>query len=218
MKDLRLKVVEGKHAGKEIAVQGKKFLIGRAEDCQLRPGSDLISRHHCVIMVEEGYIALRDFGSKNGTYINGDRVCGEQELKVGDRVKVGPLVFEVHWTHGLGGAKKPPVTDVKEAIARIAQASSSNIDVGQWLAPQPPGEVSPTAETQRIAFNEAESTKVGITQTGVYTPPPAAEPAAADAEKTSEKPAPAKPRFNQISAKDSQDAAAQMLAKLRKRR
>lgn len=217
MKDLRLKVVEGKHSGKEIAVPGKKFLIGRAEDCQLRPGSDLISRHHCAIMVDEGYIALRDFGSKNGTYVNGDRVCGEQELKVGDRVKVGPLVFEVHWTHGLGGAKKPPVTDVKEALARTAAASSSNIDVGQWLAPQPPGEVSPTAETQRIAFNEAESTKVGISQTGIYTPP-VAEPTAEEPEKAAEKSAPPKPRFNKIEAKDSQDAAAQMLAKLRKRR
>ena len=215
MKDLKLRVLEGKHAGREIAVSGKKFLIGRAEDCQLRPGSDLISRHHCAIMIEEGYIALRDFGSKNGTFVNDERVCGEQELKLGDRVKVGPLVFEMHWTHGIGGAKKPPVTDVKEAIARTAAASSSNIDIGQWVTPQPPGEVSPTAETQRIVFNEAESTK--IAQTGVYTPPEA-DPAQAEADKKEAEKSSPKPRFNQIASKDSQDAASQMLARLRKRR
>src|SRR4051812_34142518 len=56
--DLKLRVLEGKNAGHEIAVKGKKFFIGRAEDCQLRPGSDLISRHHCVLLVEEGYIAV----------------------------------------------------------------------------------------------------------------------------------------------------------------
>jgi len=42
--DLKLKVLEGKNAGQEVPVTGKKFFIGRAEDCHLRPGSDLISR------------------------------------------------------------------------------------------------------------------------------------------------------------------------------
>lgn len=44
-------VASGKNAGRKIAVRGPKFFIGRAEDCQLRPTSDLVSRHHCVIMV-----------------------------------------------------------------------------------------------------------------------------------------------------------------------
>ena len=54
--DLKLKVLEGKNVGQEIPVHGKKFFIGRAEDCNLRPGSELISRHHCVLLVEDGYI------------------------------------------------------------------------------------------------------------------------------------------------------------------
>ena len=93
--ELKLKVVEGKNAGQEIAVAGKKFFIGRAEDCHLRPGSDLISRHHCVLLIEDGYVGVRDFGSKNGTYVNDERVVGERELKAGDRLLVGPLRFEV---------------------------------------------------------------------------------------------------------------------------
>ena len=72
--DLKLKVLEGKHAGQQIAVKATKFLIGRAEDCHLRPGSELISRHHCALMVEDGYIAVRDFGSNNGTFVNEERV------------------------------------------------------------------------------------------------------------------------------------------------
>jgi len=90
--DLKLKVLEGKSVGQEIPVRCKKFFIGRAEDCQLRPGSDLISRHHCVLLVEDGYIGVRDFGSKNGTFINDERVVGERELKPGDRLTVRKVV------------------------------------------------------------------------------------------------------------------------------
>ena len=106
--DLKLRVLEGKNAGQEISVQGKKFFVGRAEDCHLRPGSDLISRHHCVLLIEDGYLAVRDFGSKNGTYVNEERVVGERELKAGDHLTIGPLHFEVHIAHNLGGKKRPP--------------------------------------------------------------------------------------------------------------
>ena len=37
--DLKLRVLEGKNAGQEIAVPSKKFLVGRAEDCHLRPAA-----------------------------------------------------------------------------------------------------------------------------------------------------------------------------------
>ncbi len=69
--ELKLKIVQGKNAGQEVAITGQKFLIGRAEDCHMRPGSDMISRHHCAIVVDQSFVAVRDFGSKNGTYVNG---------------------------------------------------------------------------------------------------------------------------------------------------
>ena len=69
--DVRLVVQGGKNHGQAIPVRGPKFVIGPAEECQLRPGSDLVSRQHCVILMAEGYVAIRDFGSRNGTYVNG---------------------------------------------------------------------------------------------------------------------------------------------------
>ena len=50
--EVSLKVVVGANAGKELKVPGPKFFIGRAEDCHLRPKSDLISRHHCVLLID----------------------------------------------------------------------------------------------------------------------------------------------------------------------
>ncbi len=133
--EVTLTVVEGKNAGKEVPVAGPKFFIGRAEDCQLRPHSEMVSRHHCAIMVEEGFVAIRDFGSKNGTLVNGERVRGEQELKAGDRITVGDLELEVQLGVGIGGKKKPKVTSVQEAAARTVEAAGDDgMDLDSWLA------------------------------------------------------------------------------------
>jgi pSer/pThr/pTyr-binding forkhead associated (FHA) protein len=135
--DVKLVVLGGKNHGQGIPVRGPKFVIGRAEDCQLRPGSDLVSRQHCVILLAEGYVAIRDFGSRNGTYVNGDRITGEQELKSGDKIKVGPLEFEVQLSVSVSGKKKPKVNSVQEAAVRNAETAAprdKELDITQWLS------------------------------------------------------------------------------------
>ena len=94
--EVTLICVGGKHAGQQVPVPGPEFFIGRAEDCHLRPGSALVSLHHAVILVEEGSVAIRDFASKNGTYVNGERIKAERRLKTGEHLNIGPLEFEVH--------------------------------------------------------------------------------------------------------------------------
>ena len=41
-----LKVIGGKQDGSTIPLATKKFLVGREQDCQLRPTSESVSRHH----------------------------------------------------------------------------------------------------------------------------------------------------------------------------
>ena len=215
--DLKLKVLEGKNAGQEIPVQGKKFFVGRAEDCHLRPGSDLISRHHCVLLIEDGYLGVRDFGSKNGTFVNDERVVGERELKAGDRLTIGPLRFEVHIAHSLGGRKRPPVGDIKQAAARTAEdASKDPFDVTQWLSGEPdaPTNSTVTHDKQNASISDTESIRLSATQT-VTGEEDADVPKSKVA---SGKRAPGKLPPQASSSKDSQEAAAAMLSKLRKRR
>lgn len=149
--EVRLKVLVGKSAGQELLIPGPKFFIGRAEDCQLRPRSDLISRHHCALLVEDGFLAIRDFGSKNGTLVNGERVAGERELKAGDKLTVGPLEFEVCILATTAAKKRPKVESVKEAAARTAEGSDDKIDVSQWLTDK---EKAGSTETRVINVNE----------------------------------------------------------------
>jgi pSer/pThr/pTyr-binding forkhead associated (FHA) protein len=215
--DLKLKVLEGKSAGQEIAVRGKKFFIGRAEDCHLRPGSDLISRHHCVLLVEDGYAGVRDFGSKNGTYVNDERVVGERELKPGDRLTVGPLRFEVRIDHGLAAKKRPPVVDVKEAATRAAEGASKDpFDVAGWLNDSPSDE---TVSTDTQTVNLADTDAIHRVDPAVETAAMEGQPA--EEAEHSEKPGKRTPgKLPPIpnSSKDSQEAAAAMLNKLRRRR
>lgn len=95
MLQAELKVISGKQEGAMIPLPLGKFLIGREEDCHLRPNSDLVSRHHCVFSTDEYSLRVRDLGSTNGTFVNGERLRGAVMLNSGDRVSVGKLEFEV---------------------------------------------------------------------------------------------------------------------------
>jgi pSer/pThr/pTyr-binding forkhead associated (FHA) protein len=208
--EVQLKVLVGSSAGQTIKVPGPKFYIGRSEDCQLRPRSDLISRHHCAIIVEGDYVAVRDFGSKNGTYVNDQRVSSEQELKPGDRLKVGPLEFEVHYDLGsLGGPKRSKVSSIKEAAARTADSGvvkkpaaddPDGIDLSEWL-----GEDLVNEGDTREMRAPSESTEIKLDATGSGEHPVAPP-----------KPGDEKPTPQKNAASGSDEAAAEMLRKLRR--
>jgi pSer/pThr/pTyr-binding forkhead associated (FHA) protein len=121
---LRLRVIGGKSDGQEIEIKASEFCIGRGEDVQLRPKSDLISRRHCVLGARDGKAYCKDLDSRNGTFINGEQIKGEVQLKVGDVLRVGRLQFEILIDHSTPASKKPPVESVREAVARTAAASS----------------------------------------------------------------------------------------------
>jgi pSer/pThr/pTyr-binding forkhead associated (FHA) protein len=134
--EVKLVVVGGKQAGKEIPIQGAEFVIGRGEGCHLRPQSDAVSRRHCAIQLQGGILTIRDFNSRNGTIVNDQPIKSECELKAGDRLKVGPLEFEVRISIPVGGKSKPKVRSIQEAAARTvenASTSSNDLDISRWL-------------------------------------------------------------------------------------
>ena len=132
---VKLKVLHGSGAGRLLSVSGGKFVIGRGEECQLRPRSDVISRKHCALVVTESQVILEDYGSKNGTHLNGERVEGNCGLKSGDQLKIGPLEFEVLMDHKLGDDKRPKVKDMQDVVSRSVTAPEDVEDnnISSWL-------------------------------------------------------------------------------------
>ena len=66
--------------------------IGRNADNELQIDNLALSRYHASIENVEGLYVLKDFGSHNGTFVNGDRVVGRRALNDGDRIGVGKFV------------------------------------------------------------------------------------------------------------------------------
>ena len=154
---VKLRVVCGNHAGKEIRVPLPQFVIGRGEQCHLRPSSDVISRKHCALVLEDNRVVLHDFGSKNGTYVNGERVDGTLILQAGDSLQVGPLKFEVVIEQT--PQKRPIVKDVKAAAARAAEEaiSSEDDDITNWLeGPQDAEGLTQSVDSRIFKIDETQ--------------------------------------------------------------
>jgi len=136
---IRLKITQGSNAGKEIKVLAPKFIIGREEGCTLRINNEAISRKHCVILTTENEVVVRDLNSRNGTFVNDEKVSGEAVLLHGDVLKVGPLPFEMIIEQSGSKPKRTKVADIKEAVARTAEvggggSSTADLeDVTSWL-------------------------------------------------------------------------------------
>ena len=208
MMDVKLVVSSGSRAGQAISVNVPKFFIGRADDCHLKPKSELISRYHCAIIAENGgYVAVRDMQSKNGVFVNGERVIGEKEVKTGDKVVVGPLEFVFQISVSVQGEKKPKVESVKEAVVRTVEVSaqttaspekeSDNEEVTDWLM----GENDEVQETETVEINNVSDELKELYSKSDETTEPQADP-------TTEKTLPPPPTGNTA---DSRDAAANLL-------
>jgi pSer/pThr/pTyr-binding forkhead associated (FHA) protein len=134
---VKLRVIGGKNDGREIKIAVPKFVIGRGEEAHLRPSSDLISRAHCSLVVQNGSVTISDMGSRNGTYVNGKKLEAAHLAKSGDTLRVGRLQFEVIVDHAEPGQKRPKVEGVAEAAARTAAAAGNGMldedSITDWL-------------------------------------------------------------------------------------
>jgi len=90
-----IQVIQGPDKGKsyELADEGENIIGRQSRTVQLNDGT--VSRQHARISGNNGAWMLEDFGSANGTYINGVRVKKPVSLKRGDQIRCGSslLVF-----------------------------------------------------------------------------------------------------------------------------
>src|SRR5262249_28030446 len=71
----------------ELPRQGE-IVIGRGELAELRLRDHAVSRRHAIVDLRAHGIVLRDLGSHNGTFVNGERITSDHELHNGDSIAV----------------------------------------------------------------------------------------------------------------------------------
>lgn len=90
-----LKVTSGgSDSSIETSLQRRKaIVIGRSADCDVVIRDSKASRRHCRLTRGETAFVLQDLDSKNGTYVDGQRIRGPVTLKPNQVFKIGDTVF-----------------------------------------------------------------------------------------------------------------------------
>ena len=117
-------------SGKPIVLDKPIVLVGRHPDCDaVILNSRKISRKHCAVALVNNNFVVRDLGSMNGVWVNGDRVEQQAPVGFGDELMIGDVRFRLEADKPGGGKSKPasdkapaPVVPVKPAAAEVKPA------------------------------------------------------------------------------------------------
>ncbi len=80
---------------REYEIHDRRFTIGRSSQSSLCLPIGNVSKNHAEIRWDGRQLKLRDLGSTNGTFVNGERVRGKVSIKNGDLLQFASVVFRV---------------------------------------------------------------------------------------------------------------------------
>ena len=147
-KKIMFEAVKGSLEGKKFEFeQNARVFIGRQEDCGIAVPENTVSRYHCVLEITSSEAKLQDFGSLNGTFLNGEKI-GQRDrsqswedvkdeerqeyiLKNGDILGLGSrcelrLTIEAAETCAQCGAELPSGYEDGETVPEDAQPLQIN--------------------------------------------------------------------------------------------
>jgi len=113
--DVKLTVAKGRTRTREVKLRSAETIIGRRSGCGLRIASAEVSRRHCRLCYQDGLLTVEDLASANGTYLNGKRVTSRHLIRPGDRLQIGPVIFEVNYTLAHGPEPEEMEVEIVEA-------------------------------------------------------------------------------------------------------
>ena len=90
---LRLTVLNGPREGENFDLDRDETVIGRSSDSDVQlAAAEGVSRRHCAVLCrDDGVIFVVDLGSRNGTWVSGERIDGRRRLELGDIITIGAI-------------------------------------------------------------------------------------------------------------------------------
>ncbi|MCG8451302.1 MAG: ATP-binding protein [Pirellulales bacterium] len=139
-------VIRGRDQGTRFQLEGPVHTVGRTQDSSVRLHDTEVSRAHAEILRRGQAYVLRDLGSSNGSFVNG-QLAAERELVSGDQLQFGRSL--VLYT-GFVEESLENIDDKVDIIARGDKddasrivASLSHSEGSEWLMPDASSSSSP---------------------------------------------------------------------------
>ena len=132
--------VEGPLAGVRYRITETGLRVGRDPANEVCVPDVGVSRQHARVLLHHGAVWVQDTGSRNGVFVNGERVPDNRQCKIGDRISVGGHTFDVMLESGaaLGPPAPTPRVDRSPTVPQPVAAP-----VPQRIAPPEPAEEEP---------------------------------------------------------------------------
>ena len=85
-----LELVKGHLPGTRFELEGDRSVIGRSADCEVPLDVPAVSRRHAEIIRDRGHYFIQDLQSRNGTFLNDNRIssCHQNSVMFGKDVNV----------------------------------------------------------------------------------------------------------------------------------
>lgn len=90
----KLLATKGLTPGRVFPLEKDTIVLGRHPECDIVVDLGAISRQHARILWIEGASYVEDLNSRNGTFVNEQRIEGRQKLKQGDELRICDVTFE----------------------------------------------------------------------------------------------------------------------------
>ena len=110
-----LVVTAGPRQGTQLEITAQGIRIGRDPNNEMFLDDPEVSRHHARVILHNGAVWVQDAGSRNGIFVNGNRVSGHKQISPGAQIQIGGHQFLIK-------------------LADLASDSSISVDLGSISA------------------------------------------------------------------------------------
>ena len=161
-------VIRGRDQGKRFQLEESTLTVGRTQDATVRLHDTEVSRAHAELIRKGDTYVLRDLGSSNGSFVNG-QAASERELVSGDQIQFGRSL--VLYT----GFVEESLENLEDKVDIIAKAESndgsrivaslSHSEGSDWMLPDVSSSSSPWIARARSNLQIMYRTALAVSHT-----------------------------------------------------